>query len=225
MVWTGRRYGTKGIFGNKKETPVSLPDLRFRTIGLVGCGRGVGTSHLAISLANYLTGVKRKKTAILEWNGHGDFSRIERFAGKHSGRQKAMQQETDPGRNVFCLMDVDYYKMADPSVLAFCLGQDYRYVILDHGEASQSSLCECVRCDLKILVGSLNEWKAEAFLEILEQAGNMDKSWKLAVMSGGEETRREVERLFRCRLQKIPASVDAPFLENLFVLLVSGRFV
>ena len=94
-------------------------------------------------------------------------------------------------------------------MLGFCLGQDYRYVILDHGEASQSSLCECVRCDLKILVGSLNEWKAEAFLEILEQAGNMDKSWKLAVMSGGEETRREVERLFRCRLQKIPASVDA----------------
>ena len=41
-------------------------------IGL-GCGRGVGTSHLAISLANYLTGSETKKTALLEWNDHGGF--------------------------------------------------------------------------------------------------------------------------------------------------------
>ena len=48
----------------------------------MGCGRGVGTSHLAVALANYLTGVKRKKTALLEWNSHDDFQILERFAGK-----------------------------------------------------------------------------------------------------------------------------------------------
>ena len=152
----------------------------------------MGTSHLAISLANYLTGVKRKKTALLEWNDHGDFERIGRFAGKE-------WRETDQSRNkgeVFRIMEVDYYKMADPSVLSFCLGRDYHYIILDYGEATESSLCECARCDRKILVGSLNEWKAEAFLEV-------------AVASGGEDTRREIEKLFRCRLQRLPASADA----------------
>lgn len=205
VVWTGRRHVAKRIWGKKKETPVSLSGTRVRVIGLAGCGRGVGTSHLAISLANYLTGVKRKKTALLEWNDHGDFERIGRFAGKE-------WRETDQSRNkgeVFRIMEVDYYKMADPSVLSFCLGRDYHYIILDYGEATESSLCECARCDRKILVGSLNEWKAEAFLEVLEQAGNRDESWKMAVASGGEDTRREIEKLFHCRLQRLPASADA----------------
>ena len=165
----------------------------------------MGTSHLAISLANYLTGVKRKKTALLEWNDHGEFERIGRFAGKE-------WRETDQSRNkgeVFRIMEVDYYKMADPSVLSFCLGRDYHYIILDYGEVTESSLCECARCDRKILVGSLSEWKAEAFLEVLEQAGNRDESWRMAVVSGGEDTRREIEKLFRCRLQRLPASADA----------------
>ena len=55
----------------------------------------------------------------------------------------------------------------------------------------------------------LSEWKAEAFLEVLEQAGNRDESWRMAVVSGGEDTRREIEKLFRCRLQRLPASADA----------------
>ena len=50
---------------------------------------------------------------------------------------------------------------------------------------------------------------AEAFLEVLEQAGNRDESWRMAVVSGGEDTRREIEKLFRCRLQRLPASADA----------------
>lgn len=150
-------------------------------------------------------GSETKKTALLEWNDHGDFERIGRFAGKE-------WRETDQSRNkgeVFRIMEVDYYKMADPSVLSFCLGRDYHYIILDYGEVTESSLCECARCDRKILVGSLSEWKAEAFLEVLEQAGNRDESWRMAVVSGGEDTRREIEKLFRCRLQRLPASADA----------------
>ena len=49
----------------------------------------------------------------------------------------------------------------------------------------------------KILVGSLNEWKAEAFLEVnWSNLGNRDESWRMAVVSGGEDTRREIEKLF-----------------------------
>ena len=178
----------------------------------MGCGRGVGTSHLAVALANYLTGVKRKKTALLEWNSHDDFQILERFAGKNGRRQGEGQKKTERSRNKsdrFRIMEVDYYKMADPSILSFCLGRDYHYIILDYGEVTESSLCECARCDRKILVGSLSEWKAEAFLEVLEQAGNRDESWRMAVVSGGEDTRREIEKLFRCRLQRLPASADA----------------
>lgn len=200
------------VFEKIKRCRSKLPGSGIRTIGLAGCGRGVGTSHLAVSLANYLTGVKRKKTALLEWNSHDDFSALEQFAGYRKAvsgkRQPGMDQE-QAGWNRFCIMEVDYYKMADPATLSFCLGKDYRYIIMDYGEVNQNSLCECARCDRKILVGSLTEWKAGAFLEVLGQEGNRDKSWRMAVVSGGENTRREVERLFRCHLQRIPASTDA----------------
>ena len=122
------------------------------------------------------------------------------------------QKKTERSRNKsdrFRIMEVDYYKMADPSVLSFCLGRDYHYIILDYGEATESSLYECARCDRKILVGSLSEWKVEAFLEILEQTERSDKSWRMAVVAGGEDTRREIEKLFHCRLQRLPASADA----------------
>lgn len=200
------------MFGNKKEAPVRPLETRIRTIGLAGCGRGVGTSHLAISLANYLTGVKRKKTALLECSSHDDFSALEQFAG--FGEMVSGKRQTDPdrgqtGQKRFCIMEVDYYKMADPAVLSFCLGQNYRYIIMDYGEVNRNSLCECTRCDRKILVGSLCEWKAGTFLEILEQAADMDKSWRIAVVSGAENTRKQIERLFRCSLQRIPASTDA----------------
>lgn len=106
-------------------------------------------------------------------------------------------------------MEVDYYKMADPAVLSHCLSRDYHYIIMDYGEATEKNLYECAHCDRKILVGSLSEWKVEAFLEILEQTERRDKSWRMAVVAGGEDTRKEIESMFRCRLQRIPASVDA----------------
>ena len=106
-------------------------------------------------------------------------------------------------------MEVDYYKMADPAVLSHCLSRDYHYIIMDYGEATEEKLYECAHCDRKILVGSLSEWKVEAFLEILEQTERRDKSWRIAVVAGGEDTRKEIESMFRCRLQRIPASVDA----------------
>lgn len=191
---------------------MNLSETGIRTIGVMGCGRGVGTSHLAVELANYLTGVKRKKTALLEWNSHGDFQILERFAGKSSRGHGAKQKKTSRNQNrngCFCIMEVDYYKMADPAVLSQCLSRDYHYIIMDYGEAAEKSLYECARCDIKILVGSLSEWKVEAFLEVLEQTKKRDKSWKIAVISGGEDTRKEIEAMFRCRLLRIPASVDA----------------
>ena len=48
----------------------------WRTVGIIGAGRSVGVTHLAIWLANYLTGVKGQRTAVLEWNTHGDFRRL-----------------------------------------------------------------------------------------------------------------------------------------------------
>ena len=61
----------------QKHTPRIRQD--DRTIGIIGQGRGTGVTHFCILLANYLSGVKRKKTAVLEWNTHHDFEKMTPF--------------------------------------------------------------------------------------------------------------------------------------------------
>ena len=44
-----------------------------RLIGLIGAGPAVGVTHTAVMMAGYLTGICRRRCAVLEWNGSGTF--------------------------------------------------------------------------------------------------------------------------------------------------------
>lgn len=153
---------------------------------------------MTIWTANYLTGVKRGKTAVLEWNDHGDFFRMRRFCEKR-----------EHGAGGFRILDVDYYGAADAEKLTECLNRDYRYILIDYGELTGNRRLECARCDKKILVGALSEWQADAFLEEVKECGSWDKSWRYTVSFGSEETRKQIERSFSISLLRIPSSGDA----------------
>lgn len=143
--------------------------------------------------------------AVLEWNDHGDFETMGRFCavsgsgGRHGGGAEGP----------FRILDVDYYGAADAAVLAACLKKDYEYIIVDYGAITGPAMCDCARCDKKIIVGSLSEWRAEAFLEAAGMDTGRDKSWSCAAAFGSEETRREWEKRFRKKCLRIPASEDA----------------
>lgn len=169
----------------------------WRTLGIAGACRGTGATHLAVWTANYLTGVKRERTALLEWNDHGDLMRMGRFC-------EADLKKSAPYR----ILGVDYYPQAGARELADCLNGDYRYIIADYGEVTGQKLLDCARCDWKVIVGSLSEWQAEAFLEIMKEAGSRDKSWKYATAFGSEESRKEIEKRFRIPVCRVPDSVD-----------------
>ncbi len=177
----------------------------WRTIGIIGAGRGTGVTHLAVWTANYLAGVHRKRVAVLEWNDHGDFAAIGKFCsmsgsgGRHEGGTKGP----------FRILDVDYYAAADAAVMAVCLNGNYEYIIVDYGVMTGAAVCDCARCDKKIIVGSLSEWRAEAFLEAAGMDTERDKSWSCAAAFGSEETRKEWEKAFRRKCLRIPASEDA----------------
>lgn len=109
----------------------------------------------------------------------------------------------------FRILEVDYYKQAGAETIAACLNKQYRRIITDYGELTGESFCECTRCDKKVLVGSLSEWQAEAFLEAVRMIPEHDESWQCVVVFGSEETRKEWERQLRISCVRIPASVDA----------------
>lgn len=173
-------------------------------------------THLAVWAANYLAGVHRKRVAVLEWNDHGDFARMAGFCGKLRSKDRIADADVSKSGDwrgaagtKFSLLDVDYYANADAKVLAACLNGEYQEIIVDYGEITGASACECARCDRKIMVGALSEWRAEAFLEATGMDTKRDKSWSYAVAFGSEETRKELEKAFRIKCLRIPTSVDA----------------
>lgn len=192
----------------------------WRTIGIVGAGRHTGVTHLAVWMGNYLAGVRREKTAVLEWNSHGDFQKMKHFCveGK-PGKHRALQP--------FRILEVDYYADAGAKELADCMNGDYRRILIDFGEITGESICECARCDRKVIVGALSEWQAEAFLGLVRGEARRDKSWSYAAAFGSEETRKECEKTFKAEILRVPLSVDAFAVTRadmiFFARLIQGR--
>ena len=157
----------------------------------------MGVTHLAVWTANYLSGVCREKTAVLEWNDHEDFAQMGRFC---TGRLI----ERQPYR----ILEVDYYAKAGAGELAGCMNGNYRYIIIDYGEITGQRFLDCARCDLKVIVGSLSEWQAEAFLNTAKKEEKRDKSWRYAAAFGSEEARKKMEKRFRISVGRIHGSKD-----------------
>ncbi|MDO4267770.1 MAG: hypothetical protein Q4C73_04790 [Eubacteriales bacterium] len=177
-------------------------------------------------MANYLTGVRRERTALLEWNGHGAIEAMARFCRtKVCGPEGACFQKSrkaeartagngkTAGDGLPCpdarILEVDYYGRAGARALAGCLNGGYRRIIVDYGEITDTGMYECARCDLKIVVGALSEWQAGAFLELMQREPVRDRSWIYAAAFGSGEARREWEKAFGRPCIRIPASVDA----------------
>lgn len=184
-------------------------------MGIIGAGRGAGVTHTAVWAANYLTGVRREKTAVLEWNDHRDFNRMRQFC--RSGRQAAVTGWARIGKRTACdgaalpfqLLGADYYGQADARTLADCLSRSYRRILVDFGEFTETNLAECARCDRKLVIGSWAEWKAGAFLELAGRSLEWDESWRLAAVFGSSETRKAWEKAFGKPCLRIPFSEDA----------------
>lgn len=163
--------------------------------GFLGAGRGIGTTHLTVWTANYLSGARRERTAVLEWNDHGDLAKLGAFCS---------QQKKRP----YTLLGVDYYAAAGARELAFCMEQGYSHILVDYGTFDRESLCECARCDKRVLVGALSEWRADDFLCAAKQIGSRDR-WSCAAAFGSETARKEMERQLHLKCLRIPLCPDA----------------
>lgn len=175
-----------------------------RLIGIVGAGRGTGTTHLSILTANYLASCRQRNTALIQWSGRMDLWPVEHML---KGCRKR-KEDTDLEEG-FRLLEVDYYHRGDAGVLTRCMGLGYEDIVIDFGEMRQQIRTEWLRCGINVVTASLSEWKLEAFLELLSGEEKRQKGWIYTAAFGSEDTRREIERRFRIPLRRIPLSVDA----------------
>lgn len=180
----------------KKE--IQIPEKKTRLIGIGGTGSCVGCTHFAIMMLNYLTGYRRRKGVLLEWNCSGDFEKLERICtGKVRDRKR------------FCILDADYYKAAGSGELALALQSNYDDILIDFGVLGEDCISEFLRCEKQFVIGSFSEWQEEAFREFVKKYGTGKKSWTYLAVFGSEETRREFMRRPGIASERIPYSADA----------------
>lgn len=195
----GKRQGAKHRFFNRRgEKPaVQAPLL----IGIAGSSQGVGATHFAIMTASYLSGVLRKRTALLERNPSGDFARIESVL---SG--KPVLKETG---NTFTILEISFIKEAGAEKLSALVNSDFDAVVVDFGNKFEAVRTEFLLCQRKFLVGSLVEWKAESFLSLAEGRRKPDGKWEYFTASGSRELETELRRYPGIVVRRIPRTEDA----------------
>lgn len=168
------------------------------TIGIIGTGKSVGVTHFAVMTAGFLSGVLRRRCAVLEWNSHGDFARMRAVCAK----------EQAP-KDTFKLLETQYYQHAGINTLLLCKKSGFETVIVDYGTVVEGGFKEFLRCDRQFLLGSLSEWQMEAFLEFESKGNKAEKSWETFLVFGSEEARKNMEKRLKRPVQRIPVSVDA----------------
>ena len=101
-------------------------------------------THLCVLMANYLTGAGQRRTAVIEWNDHGDFRRMEKVCAR---RENVTGEKEE---NVFKALGVTYFCRGNADTLAGCMNGPYDDIIIDFGEAAPASRAEWLRCQVRI---------------------------------------------------------------------------
>lgn len=139
------------IYGSEPEPEVNEPLL----VAVVGAKNRTGTTHCAISIANYFMRQK-KRVAVMEFNDSGEFAAMGRYF------DKASEEE-------FIYNDVKYFARCTLQLLdQIAAHGKYDFIILDLGSYSAEKTLFS-RSDLKFIVSGGKPWELESLFLIFQE--------------------------------------------------------
>lgn len=174
-------------------------------IGLIGTHKGVGVTHLGIMLSNYLSKHKGFRVAYLEMNMEDDIKYL--LYAFESDMDKLCEV------NQFSIFNTTYYKnVRDPELIKI-LNEDYEYFILDFGTDFNKNKNELLRCDVKLVIGSLTEWKRQYLVQFIDNKRELPSfsNWKYLIVFGQRKDLIIASSEFHIKLNRIGYEPD-PFL-------------
>ena len=115
--------------------------------------RGIGTTHIALTLANYVCSKLGMKTAYIELNATNQILSISRKQQKSSFRYKGIM----------------FYPNISVTSLSEILHLDYDVFILDMGVLNTYTIREFLRCDKPLLVCSPSKWRYTQTMERIKK--------------------------------------------------------
>lgn len=159
---------------------------------------GCGVTHLAIALANYLHSALGKKTAIIELSGRQELRQM-------------IQKEGDKGKK---LLGICYYTDICVGKIPELMNSRYEAFVLDLGDDYAAAREEFLRCDRKIVIGSISPWKAPAYEHFLKNVTASDnyESWEFLALFANLSDRKKIQKRYGLHI------VGVPWIENPFYL-------
>lgn len=159
---------------------------------------------MAIAMASYLSGVKRFRTAVAEVGKGSAVEEIEEmyFGGK---------EKTASGKG-FSLYGIDYYHVDDVSAIGWIYGEGYDCVVEDFGTEYEKYMEELVRCSMKVVLGSVNMWRYDAYLKLctyLKSVTGGDR-WFHIVGGDGDDVKRHLKQFGLSGVQRI--NIETPYI-------------
>ncbi len=158
----------------------------FYNIGVLGIDKGEGVTSLSVGMASYLREMRCQKTALAEMNREGAFDDIrDTYFGK------------EYKENPFEIFKIDYFSRTGKSQYANICNMGYQYIVTDFGNEYLKCMEDFLRCDKKIVMGSVNLWKYRKYLEFYDYVKNFPgiRNW-LFILSGDEEDIRMIHNRF-----------------------------
>ena len=125
--------------------------------GIAGSQSRIGTTHAAITLANYL----RKRgymVALVELNNSGAFESILKI-----------YEERKFDDSYFTMNGVDYYIAADSNMLGNVLGKTYNFILVDHGNYETCDVVTFNKSDEHLILAGAKPWEMENLETIFDK--------------------------------------------------------
>lgn len=172
------------------------------TIGVTGCCSGIGVTHLSIALCSFCASKLGKKTAFLEVHGRNEIS----------------QFFPEAGQNRFHLSGIDYYSNISSNDIPALLNMGYHYLILDMGSFGEIDFQEFLRCDRKLVLGSLAPWKAKTnqeFFQYYSNTANLGEGFFYLVQTGDIKNILTFSKTYHISRRNI---FQIPFIKNPFCI-------
>jgi len=143
-----------------------------KRIAVLGLGPRNGTTHIAISLSNYLSDSRHKRVCLAEHNRHGDLVELIRVLGSDMS-----MREYSYHRVTYIPFFSDRDSM--PEI-------EYDCMVFDFGSDFMRNMNIVNLCDIKIAVGMDAPWRKTeyAILKDLTGRSGSSSSWRLFVNLG-----------------------------------------
>jgi len=112
----------------------------------------MGVTHLGISLANYSVSHRRRRTAVVELSGNHAIEILKGEGGPFEWNR------------------INCYPNLTRNGIADVINEDYEVIIFDMGSSYYRIRAELLRCDQKLVLGSLTPWRKMEYIRfVLEE--------------------------------------------------------